>query len=307
MPPSAWLPSRTALHRPLLWTAIAMAALSLALAVLAVVAPNEITGRNGWFKPLKFSLSIALYTATTAWLLGLLPPRRALGRIGTGIALCMLVEIAVITGAAALGTTSHFNVSTPEHALAYGIMAVSVLIAWVLMIVLAVAACRRDVQRGRPARRLAVQAGLALTVVGMGLAFLMTARPEQGGIAGAHAVGAPDDGPGLWFLGWSTTGGDLRIGHFFGMHALQAVPLLALLLERLAARLPRLRDEGVRNRLVGVGSAGYLGLMALVTVQALAGEPITSPSPPTLLAGAGLSAALAAAAVLAVRLPAQRR
>ena len=64
MSPSAWLPPRTALHRPLLWTAIAMAALSLALAVLAVVAPNEITGRNGWFKPLKFSLSIALYTAT---------------------------------------------------------------------------------------------------------------------------------------------------------------------------------------------------------------------------------------------------
>lgn len=300
---SAWLPPHARLHRPLLWTALAMAALTLVLAVLAIVAPNEITGRNGWFKPLKFSLSIAMYTATTAWLLGLLPARRALGWIGTGISLCMLIEITVITGAAALGTTSHFNISTPEHAIAYGVMAASVLVAWVLMIALALAACRRDALAGQPARRLAVQAGLVLTVIGMGLAFLMTSRPEHEGIAGAHAVGAPDNGPGLWFLGWSTTGGDLRIGHFLGMHALQVIPLLALLLERLARRLPRLRPERMRTRLLAIGSASYLGLMALVTVQALAGEPVVSPSGPTLITGASLLLA----AALAVRVPAQRR
>lgn len=71
-------------------------------------------------------------------------------------------------------------------------------------------------------------AGLVIGLAGMAVGFLMTSpTPEQlhdfHGIAGAHAVGAPDDGPGLPFLGWSTIGGDLRVPHFVGMHALQAL------------------------------------------------------------------------------------
>jgi hypothetical protein len=96
-------------------------------------------------------------------------------------------------------------------------------------------------------------------------------------VAGAHAVGVPDDGPGLPFLGWSTTGGDLRVPHFIGMHALQVLPLLALGLDALARRVPALTDPGTRFRVVAVAAGGYAVLLVLLTLQALAGIPVTEP------------------------------
>ena len=85
--------------------------------------------------------------------------------------------------------------------------------------------------------------------------------------------------------GWSTEGGDLRVGHFLGVHALQAIPLIALGLVLLARRFPALRPDGPRT-LVFVGTASYAGLMWLVTWQAQRGESLVHPSGTTLMAAA---------------------
>jgi hypothetical protein len=80
------------------------------------------------------------------------------------------------------------------------------------------------------------------------------------------------------------------------MHALQLLPLAAILLELAARRVPPLRRPAVRLGVVRVLVALYLGTVAVVTVQALSGESIVAPSAPTILA----SVALWAAAFIAV-------
>lgn len=102
---------------------------------------------------------------------------------------------------------------------------------------------------------------------------------------GAHTVGAPDDGPGLPFLNWSTSRGDLRIPHFLGLHAMQAIPLLAWLLSRRKKML-----EPQRVQMVWFSAFAYASLFVLLLWQALGGRPLLRPDPATLLAACVLAA-----------------
>ncbi|MBO0982238.1 hypothetical protein [Rathayibacter sp. SD072] len=276
-------------HRPLLALAIAMGVGALLCAVALLLDPRELGGQSVWAKPLKFCLSIAVYSLTLAWLIGLLPRRRRLGRIlGTVATAGLVVEMVVIGGAAAVGAASHFDVSTPLHSMMWTTMAVSIVVVWLATLVLAILLAR--VPLGDDALTIAVRAGLVIGLIGMALAFLMTGPTadqlsDYRGVVGAHAVGVADGGPGLPLLGWSTTGGDLRIPHFLGMHALQGLPLLAIGLRLLGRRLPVLGEAAVRARLLVLASAGWAGAVAITCWQALRGQSIVAPDPLTLTAG----------------------
>lgn len=135
-----------------------------------------------------------------------------------------------------------------------------------------------------------------LALVGAGFGFLMTQPTKEQRVAdhldtaaviGAHAVGVPDGGPSLPLTGWSTTGGDLRIPHFVGMHALPLLPLFLVALVALAPRFARLRDPRVRLRLVLVASGACAAVTALVTWQALRGRPLVHPDGATVAAATG--------------------
>jgi hypothetical protein len=91
---------------------------------------------------------------------------------------------------------------------------------------------------------------------------------------------------------------DLRIPHFVGMHALQLIPLAALLLELLMKRMPALRPKGTRVAIMVTVIALYSGILALLTVQALSGESIVRPGRPTVLVAAALWLAAAVAITL---------
>ena len=147
--------------------------------------------------------------------------------------------------------------------------------------------------------------GMLLTVLGSGVGGLMT-QPTREQLAtahathvmrsaGAHTVGAADGGPGLPGTGWSREHGDLRVPHFLGLHAVQIIPLLALLVGR------RMASAAQRRRAVLVIAASYAMLFVILLAQALGGESVVAPGPPTLAAlaawvtatGAGLVFVLA--------------
>lgn len=303
LPPSRW-------HRPLLVLGILLAVLTVVALIGYLVDDRDLLGVNLWEKPLKFAISGVLYAVTWAWLIGHFTRwQRAAWWAGTVIAVTLAIELIVIVGAAIAGLTSHFNVSTPLATTLWSIMATAITTLWVATFVAGMALWRNP--GADPARQAAIRTGVAISLLGMGLAFLMTGPTADQladfqGIAGAHAVGIADGGPGLPLLGWSTIAGDLRIGHFIGMHALQAMPLLALLLELGARGVPLLRDALVRRGLVLTGAGAYLAVVGLVTMQALRGQSIVAPDALTLWLAAVI-AALALAAGLAVAAAGSRR
>ena len=67
------------------------------------------------------------------------------------------------------------------------------------------------------------------------------------------------------FFGWSTTGGDLRVPHFFATHAMQALPLAGWLADRVWPARAR--------ALVWLAAPAYSAVVIATFVQARAGIP----------------------------------
>lgn len=274
-------------HRGLFAFALAMAVLTPVLGVLALVDDRVLLGAPLWFKPLKFSISLTLYAATLAWMLGQLR-ERALQRTGWVVTAAGAIEMAIIVGQAAVGHRSHYNTDTPLSAALWSTMGTTIAVLWLATLAVALRFLREP-GRDRVAAT-AIRLGLVVALIGLAEGFLMAT-------AGAHAVGVPDGGPGLPFVGWSTIGGDLRIAHFVGMHALQGLPLLAAAL----VAIRRFTDE-TRVQLVRTAAAAWAGLVVLLTWQALRAQPLLAPDATTLgalavlVAGsvAGTTAVLAA-------------
>ncbi|MHA7209124.1 hypothetical protein [Arthrobacter sp. MDT1-65] len=296
-------PAGVAWHIPLLLLSALMALTGLVSVVGLVVDPREIVGAPAWAKPLKFSISFLLYALTLSWLIGQVRSARRLAWwLGTVAALAVVVEMVIIVGAVVADTTSHFNVTSPFSTALWGIMAISIVVVWLASLVVGVLLFR--VRDGDPARSTAIRAGVVIGLAGLALGFLMTGPTaaqldDWQGISGAHTVGAADGGAGLFLLGWSTVAGDLRVPHFVGMHALQLLPISAILLEAAARRVPGLRSPRARRQVLRVLAALYAAVVAVLTFQALAGQSVVRPSPDVVVGSAAL-VLLAALSILVI-------
>jgi hypothetical protein len=221
--------------RHALWFDCAMGFVALAVVCLLMLAIDEraLNGVNVWAKPLKFSISLAVYFATLAWFAPLMPNgyfARTGGRwlSATPVA-CAVFEIVYIIVQAALGEPSHFNVATTFHSTMYTLMGGGALILvavclWMGWIILSVHGMSNPY---------ALSAGLALVltfVLGGGFGAYLGAQ------SGHWVGGTLSDADGLWLVNWSRDGGDLRVPHFFGMHAMQILPAMAALISGAAAR-----------------------------------------------------------------------
>jgi hypothetical protein len=271
--------SRLKHTKSLFWLAVICVVVAIALIPLWILDSRELLGVSVWEKPIKFYISVAIFSFTYSWLSSFLTRGgRWVKLTGFVIAVSLAVENVLILAMASIGETSHFNVSTPTAIAIWSIMATFISIVLFSTIFISLMILFQKQQEFN--LKLALALGSINTAVGMGLAYLMTwptatQLANYQGIAGAHAVGVSDGGPGLPFLGWSKVAGDLRVGHFFGLHSIQvAAILLAIsLLLPFAFRIP----------LIVVGNITWLGFVGLVTWQSLRAEPFASPSETTLV------------------------
>jgi hypothetical protein len=244
--------------------AILLAAAIVPLLGALALDPRLFQGINVWIKPLKFHVAIAVYLITLAVF-----ARFASAEITRkpwwqwherAIVLAIVLELIWIGGAAALATGSHFNQSTPIWAALYSVMGIAATLLTSASTTLAWAIYRYPAGNLSAAMRTGLVWGLGLTLP----LTLITAGTMAD--LGSHWIGGTtSDADGLFMMGWSRDGGDLRVAHFFATHAMHFVPLIALASVKTFGR-----DALAPVHILGFA---YASLITVIFIQALMGVP----------------------------------
>jgi hypothetical protein len=240
--------------RLLWWCSVLMAIGMLICFVLPFYDLRLISGVSVWEKPAKFFLSFIVQALTLSWAISLLRKQARGVQTATWLFVAALtLEMSYMIYRASLGEASHFNNNTPFAAIMYGVMGIAALI---LTCTSAFIGWRVWQNRGLGVMRSA--AGMGLT---LGAALATFAGAYLSSYHGHWIGGDQTDATGLAFFHWSTTGGDLRVPHFIGLHAAQFIPLSAL---------------SGSNRIVNSTAVAVIFVFALTMFMAIAGMPLFS-------------------------------
>lgn len=229
------------------------------LAIIALFDSTQILGINRWIKPMKFFISIAIFVWTTAIYLNFLRGFEKSSRlISWGMIAIFFVEMFIVIMQALRRTTSHFNIKTPFDGMLFGIMGLAIALNTFLVAYLLYLYFKAEINLPK-----SIVWGMRLGLI------LFLASSFEGGYMSAqlgHSVGVKDGGAGLPLVNWSTKGGDLRVAHFIGMHAFQAIPFFAYTLETYKIKSPTLWTF--------IFALVYFAIFTGVFVQALFGKPL---------------------------------
>lgn len=234
----------------------------LCFIILAIIAPfdsTEILGINRWIKPMKFFISIAIFVWTTAIYLNFLKGFDKSARlISWGMIAIFFVEMFIVVMQALRGTTSHFNIKTPFDGMLFAVMGLAIALNTFLVAYLLYLYFKAEIDLPK-----SIVWGMRL-----GLILFLVSSFEGGYMSTqlGHSVGVTDGRKGLPFVNWSITGGDLRVAHFFGMHAFQVVPFFAYTLETYKIKSPTLWTF--------IFAIIYFAIFTAVFVQALLGKSL---------------------------------
>jgi hypothetical protein len=216
-----------------------------------------VLGINSLYKPMKFALSIWIYSWTMALILSYFTEQRKIKTYSWVAVMAMSFEQIAITFQALRGELSHFNRTDTFGMILYSLMGIFILTITLWTAYLTFVFITQK-QYNIPATMvLGIKIGLVYFVIFSLFGGYISSL--QG-----HTVGAKDGGEGLLFLNWSTISGDLRVAHFFGIHALQVIPLFSLF----AIKIYKINYSKIS---VWLFSVMYLAFIIFTLIQGLNG------------------------------------
>jgi hypothetical protein len=203
----------------LYWFGLLNLLAALICLVIIPVSDTIVLGINAWIKPMKFYFSIWIFCWTMGWYLHHLERQKGVRAYSWMLVIVFIIEMVIITWQAANGRLSHFNTTSSFYSALFSLMGIAITVLAIWTAVIGYRFFRQKKFNAPMAYIWGIRLGIVLFVIFSFEGGLMASKLS-------HTVGGKDGGPGLPIVNWSKIHGDLRIAHFFGMHALQLLPLL---------------------------------------------------------------------------------
>jgi hypothetical protein len=232
-----------------------------------------------WLKPFKFSVSSLVFISSILYFLKYIPNKKFIVVTNKIVSYGLMIELIIIYLQVFRGRMSHFNNQTIEDMILFQIMAITIVCVWLGFGVYAWKLFKTSEYADDMIYK-GIQVGTIITFLTMPFAFTMPQpsktqlqeiiknKSQIGLVVGSHTVDEKDPSQTYPLTGWAKTGGDLRIAHFLGLHALQILPILAFLLNGINLSIQN------RKRILSTTGFLYFIIVILTLAQALNGSSL---------------------------------